>query len=170
MARQSTGGILTRGFVGRRDAMAALTEELRAAAGSSRIVWIEGEAGIGKSTLMRRFVDDLPGDHRVVWAGGAEEEQLLPFGLVAALLAGLGIDNGPARPEPAAWDIDPLAVGAQLLGTLGEVAGTSVVVVDDLHWVDAQSANASAVRVAAGRARGAAHGAGHPPRPRNCDR
>ena len=41
---------MTRGFVGRRDAMAALTEELRAAASSSRIVWIEGEAGIGKST------------------------------------------------------------------------------------------------------------------------
>jgi len=142
VARQSTAGGLTRGFVGRRDAMAALTEELRAAARSSRIVWIEGEAGIGKSTLMRRFVDGLPGDHLVVWAEGAEQEQLLPFGLVAALLAGLGTDNGVARPERAAWDTDPLAVGAQLLGRLGDVAGTGVVVVDDLHWADAQSANA----------------------------
>ena len=77
--------------------------------------------------MIRRFVDDLPGDHRVVWAGGAEEEQLLPFGLVAALLAGLGIDNGPTRPEPAAWDIDPLAVGAQLLGTLDHSPRVSAV-------------------------------------------
>jgi ATP/maltotriose-dependent transcriptional regulator MalT len=135
-------GSARRGFVGRRDAIAALTEELRAAASSSRIVWIEGEAGIGKSTLMRRFVDELAGDHRVVWAGGAEEEQLLPFGLVASLLTGLGTDEGPSRPAPAAWDTDPLAVGAQLLGTLGEIAGTTVVVVDDLHWADAQSASA----------------------------
>src|SRR5262249_1342094 len=138
--RQSTGGTLTRGFVGRRDAMAVLTEELRAAAHSSRIVWIEGEAGIGKSTLIRRFVDGLPADHLVVWAEGAEEEQPPPFGLVTALVAGLGIDDG-ARPEPA-WDTDPLAVGARLLGGLGDVVGTSVVVVDDLHWADAQSANA----------------------------
>ena len=35
---------------------------------------------------------------------------------------------------------DPLVAGADLLGDLGEVDGAGVLVVDDLHWADVQSA------------------------------
>lgn len=140
---RSTGGELARGFVGRRDAIAALGDELdAAAAGSSRIVWVEGEAGIGKTTLIRRFLGDVGPDHLVVWAAGAEEERLLRFGLLAQLAAGLSAGTGNREISPAAWDGDPLAVGATLLGALGDVDGASVVVIDDAHWADAESAGA----------------------------
>ena len=60
-------------LVGRDDAMAAMEQELLAAAeGSRRLVWIEGEAGIGKTSLLRRFVVSVSDEHRVIWASAAE--------------------------------------------------------------------------------------------------
>jgi hypothetical protein len=38
--------------------------------------------------------------------------------------------------------VAPAAVGAELLGALGEIAGRFVLVVDDLHWADVDSARA----------------------------
>jgi len=55
-------------FVGRTDELGALATELgRAEGGEPRVVLIEGEAGVGKSSLLSRFVSQrAPGD-RARW-------------------------------------------------------------------------------------------------------
>jgi ATP/maltotriose-dependent transcriptional regulator MalT len=133
-------------FVGRAGELAILDAELQAVrAGRPRVVLVEGEAGIGKSSLLSRFVSE----HRDVCllrASGDEAEMLLAWGLADQLLAAAG----PAAAEGTspAWarkDADAMAVGAQLVGVLGDLqAGDRVVVVvvDDLHWSDRLSAQA----------------------------
>jgi len=48
-------------IIGRASALACLREAwARAQAGDRQLVWIAGEAGVGKSTLIQRFVSELP--------------------------------------------------------------------------------------------------------------
>ena len=48
-------------IIGRQSALACLREAWgRARAGERQLVWIAGEAGVGKSTLIERFVSELP--------------------------------------------------------------------------------------------------------------
>jgi AAA ATPase-like protein len=57
-------------FVARAGELALLGASLAAArAGQSQIVLVEGEAGIGKTALLRRCLRDVP-DVTVVWASG----------------------------------------------------------------------------------------------------
>ncbi|MEZ0579972.1 AAA family ATPase [Nocardioides sp. MH1] len=125
-------------FVGRVSELASLADELRRArAGEPRVVVIEGEAGIGKSTLLGRFAADLEPAH-VLRAGADEAEQLLPYGLLTQLA-------GDLLPEGAVPS-GSLAAGAALVGTLGAAQGAEgrpvVVLVEDLHWADQESADA----------------------------
>jgi DNA-binding CsgD family transcriptional regulator len=135
-------------FVGRAGELALLDAELQAArAGQPRVVLIEGEPGIGKSSLLTQFVlahEDIC----LLRASGDEAEMLLGWGLADQLLA--SVDPAVAAgawPDPAkrGKDTDPIAVGAQLVAVLGDLqAGDRVVavVVDDLHWSDQLSARA----------------------------
>jgi hypothetical protein len=73
-------------------------------------------------------------DEQLVWVSGALEERELPLGLVEQLVDALarrggggGLSGGEDR------GVAPAAVGAELLGALGEIAGRVVLVVDDLH-------------------------------------
>jgi DNA-binding CsgD family transcriptional regulator/tetratricopeptide (TPR) repeat protein len=135
-------------FVGRTSELALLDAEMQAVRGGRpRVVLVEGEAGIGKSSLISRFVSE----HRDVCllrAGGDEAEMLLPWGVIDQLLAGAGPAPGkePARAGVARRKgADPLAVGAQLVEVLGDLQCGDrivVVVVDDLHWSDQSSAQA----------------------------
>lgn len=124
---------MTSAFVGRKEALTTLQEELRfATGGASRIVWIEGDPGMGKTSLLRFFLGDHDAGRPVSWAAGAEEERLLPFGLINQLTSG-------RRTEGHA---DPLTIGAELLATWGEGNDVTLVVLDDLQWADAESASA----------------------------
>ena len=122
-------------FVGRQPELGALRLELeRAADRHPRVVLIEGEAGIGKSTLLGQFCDDVHGAH-VLRAAGEQTEQLLTYGIAEQLL-GRKLTKGRR---------DPLAVGTVLLSAIDRAQGRDrvvVVVVDDLHWADEQSAAA----------------------------
>ena len=52
----------------RDEALVALVEARAAAArGEGRMVCISGEPGIGKTSLVRRFLDDLDGEARVLF-------------------------------------------------------------------------------------------------------
>lgn len=120
------------GFVGRERELAGLREQLELVwAGEPRLVAVTGEAGIGKTALVRRFVGTADGV-RVLWASGAESEAQLPYGVVAQL---------GSIPDAGA---DPLVVGSALLDVLGEAqdAGPVAVVVDDAQWADLPSARA----------------------------
>ncbi len=133
-------------FVGRQPTLTSLRRRLeQARAGEPRLVLIEGPAGIGKTTLVRRFLEEAA-ERCVLRASGEEAEANLPFGVLAQLLAAAPTTPpGPAAVGVAGeGTVDPLAAGAVLLDLLGELQRTDpvVVVVDDLHWADQPSLRA----------------------------
>jgi AAA ATPase domain len=96
------------GFVGRQRELRILGDRLAAAGtGRPQVVFVEGEAGGGKSTLLSRFLGSLP-DAVVLAAGGDETETLLSYGIVDQLQPGVLTEPGT----------DPMAVGARLLELL----------------------------------------------------
>jgi ATP/maltotriose-dependent transcriptional regulator MalT len=129
-------------FVGRQRELGVLQQALAdAARGVPRLVLVEGDAGIGETTLVRTFVQRSP-DVAHVWAGGDETELALRLGVVDQLRA--GISSPPAHRSTAGSHPDSFAVGAELLEALGSIPDDQplIVVVDDLHWVDPESTRA----------------------------
>ncbi|WP_345580885.1 AAA family ATPase, partial [Nonomuraea rosea] len=100
--------------------------------GIPHLVLVDGVAGIGKTTLIRRFLSDRPG-LSVLNASGDENETDLPYGVLSQLTR---------EAYPADWD--PIAAGIELLERLGALQdnGPIVVVVDDVHWADLPSLQA----------------------------
>jgi DNA-binding SARP family transcriptional activator/tetratricopeptide (TPR) repeat protein len=158
------------GLVGRVAELALLNDALRrAAAGTAAVLVIEGEAGIGKSALLRRWMLDA-GTSALVVAGRCDElGRDLPlqpvFDGLAAQLAGLGreataallgpeaallnpfLGRGvPTDPAPVTTVVDAAAGRAALFGALLAVLGRAagerplVLVVDDLHSAAAGTA------------------------------
>ena len=131
-------------FVGRADELALLNAEMqRVRSGEPRLVWLTGEAGIGKTSLVRRFIGGLSGV-RVLWAGGDENETDLPYGVINQLLSDLFPSDPGSGLAVLGPDSDPLAVGADLLSELGalQTSGPVLVVIDDAQWADHRSAQA----------------------------
>ncbi len=129
-------------FVGRAPVLEQLREAwAEAAGGTSRLVGVAGEAGIGKTSLLRAFGAEFD-PSGVLWVAGEAEEQHLPFGLLGRLTA-----RAPARLVAALsdWDSgltprsDPLMAGAGLLGALTTTRAPLLVVIDDGHDVDRES-------------------------------
>jgi len=147
-------------LVGRRAEQQAI-DRLGAAArlGTSGVLAVRGEAGVGKTALLDDAVARLDG-MRVLRATGHEAEREIPFAALLQLLRpALGaLDGIPpmqadavatalALPHAAArrGDVrDRFTIGAAVLSLVCRYAedGPVAVVVDDLHLVDAPSANA----------------------------
>jgi ATP/maltotriose-dependent transcriptional regulator MalT len=123
------------GFVGRQPELRVLDERLAAArTGHPQVVFVEGEPGSGKSSLLSRFLGSLS-DAVVVQVGGDEAETLLAYGVIDQLQPGTGTEPG----------MDPMAVGAHLVDLLDQLQANEEVVVlaiDDLHWADRPSLRA----------------------------
>ena len=123
------------GFVGRQPELRVLDERLAAARiGHPQVVFVEGEPGSGKSSLLSRFLGSLS-DAVVVQVGGDEAETLLAYGVIDQLQPGTGTEPG----------MDPMAVGAHLVDLLDQLQGDEQVVVlaiDDLQWADRPSSRA----------------------------
>jgi DNA-binding CsgD family transcriptional regulator len=137
-------------FVGRAPELAALGAALAAArAGEPQAVLIQGEAGIGKSSLVSEFLGSQRGVP-VVAASGEEAEAFLPYGVVQQLTAGAAAVSADAlaglellsHGPPAA--ADPLRVGVELLAVISSLQGSEAVavVIEDLQWIDLASARA----------------------------
>ncbi len=123
-------------FVGRQDELATLRaafDDVRRE--GARTVVIEGEAGIGKSTLVERFLSELDGVPRLR-ASGDESESHVRFALADQLLRTCG--------GSAIGAAQHVAVGMELLEAMTSAAGDRgcVVVVDDAHLADADSLRA----------------------------
>ena len=101
-----------------------------AARGAGRVVAVAGEAGVGKTTLVRRFVEEADAGLRVLWAGCDDltvPEPLAPIRDVAADVGGVlaaAVDGG-----------QPRQIGRALWDELAR-AEPSLCVVEDCHWAD----------------------------------
>jgi DNA-binding CsgD family transcriptional regulator/tetratricopeptide (TPR) repeat protein len=100
-------------------------------AGRGQLVFVAGEAGIGKSALVRRFCADRDGSTRTLW-GACDPlftpRALGPFLDVADQLGGelAGLIQGGVLPE---------VVSGALLRELAADEPT-ILVVEDMHWAD----------------------------------
>ncbi|MEU8357887.1 AAA family ATPase [Nonomuraea sp. NPDC048882] len=148
-------------FVGRARELAALGDALgRARAGASSTVLVGGEAGVGKTRLVREFTGHRAEDARVLIGGCLElGTEGLPFAPFTAVLRGLvrelgrdgvtalvpgGDTRGLARLLPEFGE--PGEEGAeararlfeQVLGLLERLAEDRpvVLIVEDAHWAD----------------------------------
>ncbi|WP_405961975.1 AAA family ATPase [Streptomyces sp. NBC_00723] len=138
-------------FFGRADALEQLDDRLaRAARSEPQIVLVDGPAGIGKTSLVRRFLASAHAGCQVLRASGEEMEMDLPYGVAAQLLVHarrvVDVPEGELEhttrsggPVP-----DPIAVGSCLLDALGRIQdhATGVMVIDDVHWADTPSLHA----------------------------
>ncbi|HEV2244019.1 MAG TPA: ATP-binding protein, partial [Streptosporangiaceae bacterium] len=133
-------------FVGRARELDRLGDLLaEAAAGRPRIAVIEGEAGLGKSSLITEFLSrhrDVP----VLAASGEVSEQALPWGMVRQIAHRAETDQvaGPTLLGGPAASADPLLVGEELVALFAarSARGVLTVVIEDLQWADQQSARA----------------------------
>jgi len=90
------------------------------------VVWIEGAAGTGKTALLRQAVAALPAGFRVLRAEASEVAADVAFDVISQL----GTVTRTA----------PFPVAMELLGLWSaEGSDPMAVVVEDLHWADAES-------------------------------
>ncbi len=104
----------------------------RARAGSGKVVLIAGEAGIGKSSLVERFVSEHRRDVRTLW--GACDALATPRALapVYEIAAQTLVLSGRLTRDDASLDW----LFRALLEDFGQPGRASVVVLEDLHWAD----------------------------------
>jgi len=120
-------------LIGRRAELETLVELQRAAArGRGALVVVAGDAGIGKSRLVRAFRETLTHGRAAVGAGAYAEFANLPYAGIVEALRGLGV---PAPLAAARTQAEQLAA---LQTPLERVCArrNAVLVLEDIHWAD----------------------------------
>jgi DNA-binding CsgD family transcriptional regulator/tetratricopeptide (TPR) repeat protein len=120
--------------------------------GHGGVAWVQGEPGIGKSTLVDAVVAGaLASGCKVSRGAGDELMQAFPLRLMAECLGVSGTSSDPARAEIArllrgeaspTTTVDQVsAAGERLLELVDWIcaAGPLVLVAEDLHWADEPS-------------------------------
>ncbi|WP_324670033.1 helix-turn-helix transcriptional regulator [Geochorda subterranea] len=129
-------------FVGRRGELAGLRESLaEAAAGHGRLILVGGEAGIGKSTLLRRVASAADG-FALAWGHCPGPDETPPYGPwteIVERLAGTGRGEAEHLPPPFGaapghWTLYERAASlGQWLASRGRPL---LLIVEDIHWAD----------------------------------
>jgi DNA-binding CsgD family transcriptional regulator len=131
--------------------LGSLLEEARR--GAAGALLIRGEAGLGKTSLLEATISLAP-DFKVLRGRGVESEGEIPYAVILELLSGvsLGLEMLPSplraaleaacrlRPFPGG-DSVVTAAWATLLTAVSETKPV-LVIVDDIQWVDRNSAEA----------------------------
>ena len=161
------------GPIGREAEREVAATFVAAAVTGSAVLDIEGEAGIGKSTLFRFAVDSarLVGS-RVLTCGLTDAESALSFAGLTDLLRALELDQFDQLPAPQRYalavatlreapsepSLDERAIGTGLATLLSAIADSAplIVAIDDTQWLDPASAGvvAFALRRLGGRSLG----------------
>jgi DNA-binding CsgD family transcriptional regulator len=144
-------------LVGRQPELAAIDEFVARAPSGPQALFLEGEAGIGKTRLWKQGVEHaLAAGFRVLSTHPGSSEVQLAFAGLADLLDGVVAEALPELPppqrgalevallleEPGPGPADDRAVAAAFLGVLRLLAAGCplLVAVDDVQWLDASSA------------------------------
>lgn len=96
-----------------------------------RMVLVRGEAGIGKTALLRRFCDGLGAGVRILWA--ACDPLITPRPLGPLLDIAPSVDGGLAGLLDRG--AKPHEISAAMMSEL-EFPAPTVLVIEDLHWAD----------------------------------
>lgn len=145
-------------IIGRADELAAVELFFRREPSGARGLLIEGDAGIGKTTVWREAVSVAGGSGSVLVSRASEAEARLSFTVLGDLLVPALNDDvlaelpvGQRRALEVALLLadhatrpDARAVSLAVLGVMRAIARTRAVTiaVDDVQWVDAPSARA----------------------------
>jgi DNA-binding CsgD family transcriptional regulator len=143
-------------MVGRKDELEAIRAFLASPRAEPGALVLEGDAGIGKSTLWRAAVEEASAQGtRVLSSRPAEAERGLAFAGLGDLLERVLDDVLPSLPAPrrralriallleeAEGPVDPRALGVAVRNAIELLAedGPLVVAVDDVQWLDPSSA------------------------------
>ncbi len=102
----------------------------QATAGSGRLVCVEGEAGIGKTSLLRAFAGSLAGSARVFWGGCEALRTPRPLGALDDIAG----QSGGELQALLSRGADRHRVFVAFMDLLAE--RPTLVVLEDLHWAD----------------------------------
>jgi DNA-binding CsgD family transcriptional regulator len=144
--------------IGRADELMAVDQFLTALADRPALLMLEGEPGIGKTTLMRAAVEAARerGAHVLACTASASETRLSYAALADLLrsvddevLGGLpqpqreALDGALLRAGAGGGEVDRRAVGTAALSVLEALAAEApvVVAIDDVQWLDRPSAH-----------------------------
>lgn len=128
-------GITSRQFIGRSRELDFLAERARGAQTRGGIIAVRGDAGVGKTRLLREFTTRAGHDGVRVAAGAVREYANGPYTSLADALAGLGAslppvqDNGAAG--KAAWFASVAESARSAVGSI-----PTVMTLEDIHWAD----------------------------------
>jgi len=144
-ASPSSQQVLSPIVIGRERELASLEDHLlEATAGRGRAVLLSGEAGLGKSALLRRFVEQARARGTRVLVGECTEiEARRPFGpfIDAFVSADLPLPPELAQGGPGALpvaEVERYRVHVAFAERLADAARDQpvVMIVEDLHWAD----------------------------------
>lgn len=132
LAHPAPKGDRSRQLVERDEPLATLRRSLdEGATATGRIVLIRGEAGIGKTSLLRAFVESCPSDVDVAWGACDGVSTPQPYGPFEDMADALGaefsrlLDGHASRGEIGRWLLKWMSAGP-----------TRVMVIEDVHWAD----------------------------------
>jgi class 3 adenylate cyclase len=144
-AAAPTGAVVARELIGREAEVRALQGLLEEAkSGAGKLVLVAGEAGLGKSALVRRFLELARERRTTVMVGECTEiEARRPFGPVVDAFASAGLElprefQIGAPGAQAVAEIDRYVVHGAFVGSLRELGarGAALFVLEDIHWAD----------------------------------
>jgi predicted ATPase/DNA-binding CsgD family transcriptional regulator len=117
----------------RDQALAALAEARDAAArGNGRVAFVSGEPGIGKTSLVERFLRDLDAGTRVLVGTCDDLTVPRPLGPIRDLAGSVS----PALEEALARGAGPHEIQGLLLAELEIAPRPTILVLEDVHWAD----------------------------------
>jgi len=117
----------------RQSQLDELAQHLRErAGGAGKIVFVSGEAGAGKSSLVEKFSQQVPRGTHVLWGHSDALQTSRVLGPVNELIAGLSLlPDTPREPGMAREQLF-----SRLFERLSPPHPAVVVVLEDLHWAD----------------------------------
>lgn len=138
-APSGTIGGVDRGILEREPELARLASAAREAAdGAGSVALVFGEAGIGKSSLVRAMPDRLPHRTRILLGQCDDLATRRPLGPFRDLVGSVGADLARAVMEGG----DRHRVCEALQEELAGIPHPAVLVVEDVHWADEASLDA----------------------------